>query len=267
VASGRDEQPLAGGNVSGSVVRVGDTVRRPAGPWSLSVDALLRHLNAVGYEGAPRTLGFDNQGRHVLEHVEGDVPMPFDPPDHLAAIRRVGSLLCDFHDASAEFTPPEDARWNVVISPDAQDLIVHHDTAPWNLVCGPRRWVFIDWDNAGPGSRLWDLAYAANGFVPLAPRIPPDLAARRLVALADGYGLDEQGRRGLVALLHSRIMSMYDLLRDGHRSGVQPWSRLWAEGHGDAWQANGEYVRQNIAALRTALGDSSWEPGPGGARR
>jgi hypothetical protein len=30
------------------------------------------------------------------------------------------------------------------------------------------RWVFIDWDGAGPGSRLWDLAYAAHGFVPLA---------------------------------------------------------------------------------------------------
>jgi hypothetical protein len=26
---------------------------------------------------------------------------------------------------------------------------------------------FIDWDGAGPGSRLWDLAYAAHGFVPL----------------------------------------------------------------------------------------------------
>jgi Phosphotransferase enzyme family len=265
VASARDEQPLAGGNVSGSVVRVGDTVRRPAGAWSPSVDALLRHLNAVGYEGAPRTLGFDDQGRHVLEYVEGDVPMPFDPPDHDAALRRVGSMLRDFHDASAEFRPPADARWNVVIRPDAQDLVVHHDTAPWNLVCSPGRWVFIDWDNAGPGSRLWDLAYAAHGFVPLAPRTPPDVSARRIVALADGYGLNEQGRSRLADLLHRRIMSMYDLLRDGDRLGVQPWSQLWAEGHGDAWQANGEYVRQNIELLRTALANNSCEPGQRGA--
>jgi hypothetical protein len=27
--------------------------------------------------------------------------------------------------------------------------------------------VFIDWDGAAPGSRLWDLAYAITGFVPL----------------------------------------------------------------------------------------------------
>jgi Phosphotransferase enzyme family len=248
-----EEQPLTGGNVSGSVVRVGDTVRRPAGAWSPSVDALLRHLNAVGYEGAPRTLGFDNQGRHVLEYVDGHVPMPFDPPDHLAAIRRVGSLLRDFHDASAGFTPPEDAQWNVAIRPDAQDLVVHHDAAPWNLVCSPTRWVFIDWDNAGPGSRLWDLAYAAHGFVPLAPRTPPRVSAQRVVALADGYGLDEQGRGDLADLLHRRIMSMYDLLRDGRDSGAQPWSQLWADGHGDAWLANAEYVQQNVALLRMAL--------------
>ena len=25
----------------------------------------------------------------------------------------------------------------------------------------------IDWDSAGPGSRLWDIAYAVHGFVPL----------------------------------------------------------------------------------------------------
>jgi hypothetical protein len=29
------------------------------------------------------------------------------------------------------------------------------------------RWVFIEWDGAGPGSRLWDLAYAMKGFLPL----------------------------------------------------------------------------------------------------
>jgi hypothetical protein len=62
MATAPDEKPLPGGNVSASVVRVGDTVRRPAGFWSRSVDALLRHLNAVGYEGAPRSLGFDELG-------------------------------------------------------------------------------------------------------------------------------------------------------------------------------------------------------------
>lgn len=60
------EEPLQGGNVGIGVVRVGGTVRRPACAWSASVDALLLHLEASGYEGAPRPLGYDEQGRQVL---------------------------------------------------------------------------------------------------------------------------------------------------------------------------------------------------------
>jgi Ser/Thr protein kinase RdoA (MazF antagonist) len=137
--------------------------------------------------------------------------------------------------------------------PDSRHLVIHHDLAPWNLVCGGSRWVFIDWDNAGPGSRLWDLAYAAHGFVPLEPVTPPATAAGRLRALAAGCRLDEQGRRELAELLHRRIMSMYELLRDGHSSGAQPWHRLWSEGHGDAWLGNADYVQRHHDVLRDAL--------------
>jgi hypothetical protein len=56
---GEPEVPLAGGNVSAGVVRVGDTVRRPTGPWSPAVHALLVHLHEVGFDGAPRSMGFD----------------------------------------------------------------------------------------------------------------------------------------------------------------------------------------------------------------
>ncbi len=216
------EEPLAGGNVGTAVVRVGDTVRRPSRPWSPSVEALLSHLNSVGYDAAPRTLGFDELGRHVLEYVEGTVLMPFEPVDHLGAAHRVGALIRDFHEASQEFTPPAEARWNVVIPPDAEDLVIHHDLAPWNLVLGGDRWVFIDWDNAGPGSRLWDLAYAAHGFIPLTPQTDDTSAIHRLAALADGYRLDQDGRSNLAEMLVPRIMSMYNLLREGHLSGTQP---------------------------------------------
>jgi hypothetical protein len=65
------EERLAGGNLSAGVVRTGDTVRRPMGPWSPSVHALLRHLD--GFDGAPRLLGVDERGREVLEYIEGEV--------------------------------------------------------------------------------------------------------------------------------------------------------------------------------------------------
>jgi hypothetical protein len=62
----RNEIPLEGGNASGGVVRTGDTVRRPAGPWTPAVHALLGHLRAAGFPGAPRPLGLDEHGREVL---------------------------------------------------------------------------------------------------------------------------------------------------------------------------------------------------------
>lgn len=204
----------------------------------------------------PRSLGFDDLGRHVLEYVEGDVLMPFEPRDPLTAARIVGHLIRDFHDASAEFEPPPEARWNVAIRPDREDLIVHHDLSPWNMVLGKGRWVFIDWDGAGPGSRLWDLAYAAHGFSPLTPDTPNAEAALRLAALADGYRLDDRGRCDLADLLVPRIMSMYDLLEQGYRSGTQPWARLFSEGHGRMWRANATYAQIHRAELRKALTQS-----------
>ena len=48
-------------------------------------------------------------------------------------------------------------------------------------------------------------------------------------------------------------MSMYDLLREGHDSGTQPWARLWAEGHGRVWLDNAEYAERHLEDLREGL--------------
>jgi len=61
---------------SHSPVRVGDTVRRMAGSSRLAVRDLLLHLESVGFDGAPRYLGTDDQGREVLSWIDGDVPLP-----------------------------------------------------------------------------------------------------------------------------------------------------------------------------------------------
>ena len=247
------EIPLHGGNVTSGVVRIGDTVRKPAGPASATVHAFLEHLEAVGFDHAPRSLGFDERGRHVLEYVEGDVAMPYGPSQPDEELSEVGRIVRALHDASQDFVPPRDAHWNVAISPDREELTIHHDAGPWNLVRGDGRLVLIDWDGAGPGSRLWDLSYACLGFVPLARDVDIGIASRRLSQLVDGYGLDDSGRRELPEMLIRRAMSMYELLRDGASSGEQPWSRLWHDGHGATWRGFAHYVERNARAVRAAL--------------
>ena len=57
----RPEVPLLGGNWTPGVVRVGDTVRRPRTRGSEFARELLIYLHHVGYDGAPRYLGVDDQ--------------------------------------------------------------------------------------------------------------------------------------------------------------------------------------------------------------
>jgi hypothetical protein len=74
------EIPLAGGDVTEGVVRVGNTVRRPVGPHSPLVHALLAHLEYTGFTGAPRFLGIDGSGREVLSYIDGEVAGQPRPP-------------------------------------------------------------------------------------------------------------------------------------------------------------------------------------------
>ena len=67
-----EEELLSGGNTT-VVVRVGETVRRPVGPWTPAVHDLLNHLTAAGFAGSPRVLGIDDADREILEFVPGEV--------------------------------------------------------------------------------------------------------------------------------------------------------------------------------------------------
>ena len=83
------EHVLEGGNVADVVVRVGSTVRKPAGPATAAVEALLDHLAGVGFQGAPRSLGRDEFGRHILEYVPGEMAFSLPPltaPQHMEGV-------------------------------------------------------------------------------------------------------------------------------------------------------------------------------------
>lgn len=250
------EYRLTGGNVADQVVRIGETVRKPAIDATSSVEAFLEHLHNVGFSGAPRSLGRDEQGRHVLEYIPGstvDMSQPLSVPE----LHRIGCLIRELHTAAQSFIPPASATWNVAIKPNGESLICHHDLAPWNLVRGGDRWVFIDWDGSGPGTPMWDLAYAAQSFVPLIAGGSPSVDGVRLRSLIDGYGLDWAQREELPQITVERTRAMYQLLVHGAMSGQQPWARLHAEGHAQHWEQAANYMERNLDFWKQALLDKS----------
>jgi Ser/Thr protein kinase RdoA (MazF antagonist) len=243
--------------MSSGVVRVGDTVRRPAGPWTPAVHALLEHLHAAGFQGAPRPLGLDEYGREVLTFISGTVAWPdhFHLLDPEGRLRQATRLIREFHDAVADFTPPPDARWQTLIPAEGAEIIVHHDLAPWNLIINDTQWAFIDWDVAGPGTRLWDLAYAIRAFVPLSadPALRRIESDRRLRLMADTYGLTEAERYEIIPMLARRTRAMHTFLAEQAAIGTQPWAGLWQDGHGDTWLADSEYIAQRQDRWHVAL--------------
>jgi hypothetical protein len=246
------EQELTGGNASGRVVRIGHTVRKPWLENSSAVQEYLRALVSGGVD-VPQPLGRDEAGRSVVEYVDG-VPamdqLPLPPDDLL----RVGRMIREIHDASEPFGIPEAGGWHMLLPAENPNLMCHNDLAPWNLIRGDR-WVFIDWDGAGPSTRLWDLAYAAQSFGMLFEGQPVEAAALRLRAVVDGYEADDAMRSALPSAMVKRTTAMWNLLKSSNEAGIQPWADMYVNGHGEHWRTAAQYVTRNQTAWEQALAE------------
>jgi broad specificity phosphatase PhoE len=223
------EIPL-GGNLS-QAVRVGDTVRRRAGPWTPAVQSLLAHLEAVGFTAAPRSLGFDERGRAVLAYLPGDIyggwpePMPTWMFEDITTLKRAAELLRRYHDAVLTFRPPPEATWHQV-APSRHELICHNDWSPYNAIFREHEpTVMLDWDHAGPGSRVWDVAASAYTWVPLSPtkrELSLEQKAARLAVFCDTYGDVEPG--AVLDVLPEQLRFVADLVQtkaDGGDPGAR----------------------------------------------
>ena len=119
------QEPLAGGYVS-AVVRVADTVRRNPGPNADFVRRLLGLFEQAGFDGAPRYLGTDAQGREILSFVDGHVPwhaalQPNARTD--ASLESAARLLRRCHDLTAGTALARES-----------EVVCHNDLSPRNTV-------------------------------------------------------------------------------------------------------------------------------------
>ena len=180
--------------MTSGMVRRGDRLLRPVGPWSPAVHEYLRYLEAAGFGGSPRVLGTQGN-REVLTFIDGDVANDpsWEPgrghrlPPHArteAALRGAAELIGRLHWASAGFRPAITSYRFRPYPPKVGQIVSHGDLGPWNTVYRDGMPVaFIDWDAAGPIEPPADLSAAAWAFVPLAP--PGQLAEAGFDPLPD----------------------------------------------------------------------------------
>lgn len=264
-----DEDPglaLHGGTTNaGLVVRAGDTVRRPTLPTHPATHALLAHLDAVGFEGAPRFLGMDRLGREVLSYVPGEAVTAPYPAWAMTgqALASVAALLRRFHDAAASFDPAPH-RWpGPLPARFATGLVSHNDLNLDNVVFRDGRAVaLIDFDLASPGSRLWDAAGAVRLWAPLCPPedIRPELGdtrgggeLERAHLFLDAYGDLDLDRSLLVDAVRASHGWTYDVVRAGAERGNPGLALLWGGGGRERTERARQWLAGSDRALRAAL--------------
>jgi Ser/Thr protein kinase RdoA (MazF antagonist) len=232
--------PLTGGDVTEGVVRVGDTVRRPVRPHTPAVHGLLRHLERSGFDGAPRVLGIDGQGREILSWLPGETPHQPLPPYAATEQTLVGlaRLLRRLHDATSSYDPPPDAPWDTQTAnlDDPPELIGHCDVTPENVVFrdgGPVG--LIDFDLARPTTRLFDVVTTLRHWAPIADPADRDSVLHdapvgpRLALFCQAYGLDPARRRALLPAARLRFERSYAAMRGRADRDGGGWARMWRQ--------------------------------------
>lgn len=257
-----EPEVLPGGTANrGQVVRVGDTVRRPQRATSPATQALLRHLADVGFAGAPRFLGVDQQGREVLSYVPGTAVTPPYPAWALSdeALVSVAQLLRDYHGAVSSFSATSH-RWPPSPpAPFAGRLISHNDVNLDNVVFRDGRAVaLIDVDLASPGCRVWDVAGATRLWAPLRPDCYIDDSRRgraidRLRLFVDSYGLDRGEREAVVPAVLDNHQRSYDIVRTAAADGHPAFAEYLAAGALRRAERTRRWYLDNADLLRRAL--------------
>jgi len=234
----------------------GDRVSRPAYWWTPTVHALLRYLRENGFDKVPMPLGIAD-GRETLTRISGEsgvvgwrmvVPEP--------GLRAFARFLREYHDATTGFVAEVGSPWAFQDgAPLPEQVVCHGDPGPWNVVWREGNPVgLVDFDFAGPGDALLDVAYALEYVAPFCDDneaiswrsypSPPD-RRRRIAIFSDGYGLADTS--GLVDAVIARQQLDIVHVRDLAARNVEP-QRTWVrEGMLDQLAERVRWSRENQA--------------------
>lgn len=255
----QQEERLSGG--VNDVVRIGGTVRRPVGPWTPAVHALLQHVVDRGFDAAPTAMGIDAEGREILTFIAGEVSnYPLSAgASSTSALVSAAQLLRRYHDATVDYAQDHQTGW-MLPGRSPVEVICHGDFAPYNCVlAGERAIAIIDFDTAHPGPRTWDVAYSVYRWAPLtAPDNPdgfgtPADQAARVRLFCDAYGLDITSRPVLVDTVVTRLHALVDFMRAGARDGNAAFRRHLEQGHDLLYLRDIDYILGIRDTLKSVL--------------
>jgi hypothetical protein len=246
---------------AGRVIRVGNTVRRPWRPTSAATWALFDHLERVGFDGTPRFLGVDDRGREMLSFIPGEAAI--EPHQDWAltdeALVSVAELLRRYHDAAASFDASGHAWPDFVPEAFRDGLVSHNDPNLDNVIfSGGVAVGLIDFDLAGPGSAVWDVACAARLWAPLRDErdAPDELRGRsleRLRMFVDAYGLACRDRPRVVDAVTHTHERCYRVVRAAVDGGHETFGRMWRDGGRVRADRTGRWLASHGREMRAAL--------------
>jgi hypothetical protein len=226
------------------------------------VHRLLLHLEEKEFPGSPRFLGLDGQGREVLSFFEGETGIPRSIWQSDTPLIAAATLLRRYHDATLDFEQPDCAAWAYSYpDPERHEVVCHNDFAPYNLIYADGiPYAVVDFDLAGPGPRLRDVAYAAYWMAPLSFS-SDDLASLAWADIRNGshrcrlfcetYGLPVE--RALLDMVAEVLTFMGDERQMRRTVGLAAAARLKRDGHLAHWQREARSFRRCRSRLEDSL--------------
>lgn len=252
-----NEEKLTGGNVS-AVYRSGNMVRREVKPESPKVHTLLKHLEQKGFYHAPKFLGIDEKGREILSFIGGEAGN-YPLKNYMLAddaLSEIAKMQRRYHDAVSDF--PLDDWMPIDNTPAQREVLCHNDFAIYNIIFQHERPVgIIDFDVAGPGPRLWDIAYTLYTCVPLSrfmyseggkaisydPLQDANRIKRRVRLFFESYG--EEMEEGTLEMALLRLEGLCKTIARKAEEGDPAFQKMLAEGHIEHYRKDIGFIREN----------------------
>jgi hypothetical protein len=254
-----NEEKLTGGNIS-NVYRSRDTVRRELKPESPNIHKLLKHLEDKGFSYAPKFLGIDEKGRERLSFIEGEAghyPLKkYMWSDDV--LIEIAKMLRLYHDSVSDFSF-DDSWQSIDNTPQQFEVLCHNDFAIYNIIFNHERPIgIIDFDVAGPGPRLWDIAYTLYTCVPLSrfylsetdeKKVYYDSlqhanrVKQRVILFFESYG--EGIEENYLEMVLLRLVGLCKTITRKASEGNIAFQKMIDEGHPEHYQNDIKFIREH----------------------